>query len=57
MIMDNPLGDGLLQYTCVDFQSYSRGYPFEHFELLHGEDFQTSLCSNFDGHEDVASPE
>jgi hypothetical protein len=30
----HPPRDGLLQHTCVNFQSYLRDYPFEDLELL-----------------------
>jgi hypothetical protein len=59
MITDlfHPPGDGLLQYTYVDFQPYLGDYPFEDSKLLFDEDSQPSSCSNFDGHEDVANSE
>jgi hypothetical protein len=53
----HPPGDGLLQYTYIDFQPYLEDYPFEHLQLLFHKDSQPSSCLNFDGHEDMASSE
>jgi hypothetical protein len=55
----HPFEDDLSQYTHDDFQS-SLGscdsYPFGDSDLFY-EYFQPPLCSNFDGHQVMASPE
>jgi hypothetical protein len=45
----HPPRDGLLQHTCVNFQSKLGDYPFEDLELLFNEGSQPYSCSNFDG--------
>ena len=59
MISDlfNPPGDGLLQYTCVDFQPYLGDYPFEDSKLLFDEDSQPYSCLNWDKHESMKQSE
>jgi hypothetical protein len=49
--------DDPVQSSPDDFRSYLEDfdeYPFEHFNLFYEEDYQPSLCSNFDKGEDVA---
>jgi hypothetical protein len=46
-----------VQSSPNDFRSYLEDfdeYPFEHLDLFHQENYQPSLCSNFDKGEDVA---
>jgi hypothetical protein len=53
MITDlfQPPRDDVLQHSHDDFWSYPGGfdtYSFEHLDLFYEENFQPSLCSNFD---------
>jgi hypothetical protein len=51
--------DDFLQHSRDDFRSYPGRfdtYSFEHLDLLDEEDFQPSLCSNFDEGEDMIFP-
>jgi hypothetical protein len=48
--------DDPVQSSPDDFQSYLEDfdeYPFENLDLFYEEDYQSSLCSNFDKGEDV----
>jgi hypothetical protein len=61
MITDlfQPPKDDLLQHSHDDFCSYPGGfdiYSFEHLDLLYKENFQPSLCSNFDEGKDMIFP-
>jgi hypothetical protein len=49
--------DVLVQCSPDDFQSYLEDfdeYSFVHLDLFYEEDYQLSLCSNFDKGEDIA---
>jgi hypothetical protein len=51
--------DDSVQCSLDDFRSYLEDfdeYSFEHLDLFYEEDYQPSLCSNFDKGEDVAYP-
>jgi hypothetical protein len=55
-----PPMDNLLQYSHDDFRSRPKefdAYSFEHLDLFYEENFQPSLCSNFDKGEDMVSLE
>jgi hypothetical protein len=55
-----PPRDDLLQYSHDDFRSCPEefdAYSFEHLDLFYEENFQPSLCSNFDEGEDMVSLE
>jgi hypothetical protein len=48
--------DDLMQFSHDNFQSYPEEfdeYSFEHLDLFYEENFQLSLCSDFDKCEDM----
>jgi hypothetical protein len=56
----HPSEDDFSQYSHDGFQSHfgtSDAYAFGHLDLLYNEDFNPPVCSNFGGHEALASPE